>query len=119
MQGTTSGYAALVAALLALGAGAAGADGIYDRKLERAVKAIVAKKVGTLRGSLEREWRPPVAQLDMLIDMPSKPSVARAKQAIGKPKPAKGQAASLDTLRPVLPAELDRNPVASIARIDG
>jgi len=49
----------LVAAWLALGAGGASADGVYDRKLEKAMKEIIAKRVdGPLRGSLRREWRP-------------------------------------------------------------
>lgn len=70
MQGTRSGHLALAAAALVMGSSASAADGLYDRKLERAVMAIVAKKVGTLRGTLEREWRPRGWEFDILTVVP-------------------------------------------------
>ncbi|MGE3366126.1 MAG: hypothetical protein AB7I34_22075 [Rhizobiaceae bacterium] len=80
MQGTRSGQLALAAAALVVGSSAAAADGLYDRKLERAVMAIVAKKVGTLRGSLEREWRPRGWETDILTVVPGAPALLKSER---------------------------------------
>ena len=71
MLGTPFLKAVIGTALLFGGVSISHADSIYDRKLEQAVKAIVAKKVGgPLRGSLEKEWRPVSAPLAIVSQAP-------------------------------------------------
>jgi len=105
MQGTRSHQLALIAALLALGAGAAGADGIYDRKLEKAVKAIIARKVdGPLRGSLEREWRPTAFERRVARSNGFEPAPQTSiLTLVQTPSPASATTASIETLRSSLP----------------
>ena len=63
---------AICGAALFCGVVAAAADSPYDRKLERAVMAIVAKKVGPIRGSLSREWQPTPIAIAAAADRPGK-----------------------------------------------
>ncbi|HEY6633273.1 MAG TPA: hypothetical protein VIZ90_17625 [Rhizobiaceae bacterium] len=73
---------ALVCAVLALGlAGSATAEPRYDRKLEEAVMAIVAAKIGDIRGGFALDARPVmvIVQDDAVMattDMSRGPKVA-------------------------------------------
>lgn len=127
MQGTRSRHVAVIATLLTLGVGAAAADGVYDRKLERAVMAIVAKKMGSLRGSLEREWQPSgTSDGDIWAVAPLNPSAFRsgpqldrwkAGKASSRPLASRTAASRRTEIASDLPL-LDGSPVASI-RLSG
>lgn len=62
---------------------AAFADSVYDRKLEQAVMAIVARKVGDIRGPLAREFQPPSA----FETMATAPPAMLTATALEQPKP--------------------------------
>lgn len=47
----------------------------YDRKIEAAVKKIVAKKVGDIRGPFDTEARPIVADAEATLEATDKPLV--------------------------------------------
>jgi hypothetical protein len=109
MRRTISHRVALISALLAFGGGAAHADGLYDRKLERAVKAIVAKKVsGPLRGSLEGEWRPSAHERNVAIVTPIRSEAASQTSILTlnrSASPTSGTTASIEALRTGLAGE--------------
>lgn len=85
---------AICSATLLSGSVGAAADSPYDRKLERAVLAIVAKKVGPIRGSLAGEWRPPAP---MAAATASEPSVTPPPVA---ERPPRSISASIDLVGP-------------------
>lgn len=51
------------------------ANDLYDRKLEQAVMAIAAKKVGDIRGPLTREFQPPTP-FETLVEQPPSALIA-------------------------------------------
>lgn len=61
MRGAWLTRGAVATVLLFGGPSVCLADGKYDRSLERATMEIVARKMGDIRGTLEREWTPPAA----------------------------------------------------------
>ncbi len=64
---------ALLAALIAgFASGAVAFEGPkYDRKIEAAVKRIVAKKVGDIRGAFDAEARPVIASETEVLAIPA------------------------------------------------